>query len=150
MPVTIVTDVSNFSYENEFKLFPFLRYAYGKLVEVFIATFINLFLLFEFPRFLNLNRCIKHPSSFFNSCFKFQIISDRNVKIKIPHVIPSSNVFLSNYTRKYFVKNAPSARVEIKGLCLWYNSYNSGVYTVINLLNLFLSGRCLKINLLPC
>ena len=49
MPITIIIDVSNVSYQKELELFSFLRSAYGKSVEIFIETFIiNFFLLLEF------------------------------------------------------------------------------------------------------
>ena len=45
---SVVIDVSNVSYQKEFERFSFLRSAYVKFVEMFIETFINLFLLLQF------------------------------------------------------------------------------------------------------
>ena len=49
MPITIVINVSNISYQRVSELFSFLRSDYGKFVEMFIDAFVNLFLLLEFP-----------------------------------------------------------------------------------------------------
>ena len=48
VPITIVIDVSNISYQKDFELFSFFRSTYGKFVKISIETFINLFLLLGF------------------------------------------------------------------------------------------------------
>ena len=49
VPIAIVINVSNTSYQKEFIMFSFLRSAYSKFVENSVETFIKVFLVLEFP-----------------------------------------------------------------------------------------------------
>ena len=49
VPIAIVINVSNTSYQKEFIMFLFLRSAYSKFVENSVETFIKVFLVLEFP-----------------------------------------------------------------------------------------------------
>ena len=48
VPIAIVINVSNTSYQKELALFSFLRSAYDKNMEISIETFSNVFLALEF------------------------------------------------------------------------------------------------------